>query len=715
MPKLSWQEPIQRIIYDIEDDDRVDGWGRIFRKQEKTDQGYILRDVQTGSLEPFSFERISRLIDDGDFEVDRGYYSKGAVELRLALGGLELKDFSKLTQDKVKYDAAMLDVYGAEFAVDGEIKMSDEKLPAVLKKISDEVQDPRSRAYYGKARFKFDPPSARTFREKWKKYHACGCNELSLIDKRSLNSRRSPLMKNLASYHLALEFAAKLGDTRRPGYKPMHKLLRQEVKKKNAESGGQGGWVHPCLTTFTKMVKRQKKFVLLTMRHDESVARNTHTITNRGFLVQRIGERIEVDETPTDAVEILQLSHLWDGMTPEEQESVPRVRLWLTTAVDAVSMYCPAMKFSLVRNSDTVLAVLRMMIEDKTEIARAAGAATPWFPVVAYTCGTDHGSALKSVGPLAALRGLGIKRANPQTGDPSRRPFGETLFHTIVKQSYDFLPGRTFSDYITRGNYNPAANAALFVDELNRYFVRDIIDRYHNTPRDRRSQDTPHNTYVRLSQESGLRPPIPKHRIRHIFGQEFTRKLTKGGVSFLGIRYQSDFLQEHFFNKEEVDVRIRVDEYDLEVSSICLPNGVWVSVENIINLPPRVTLWEWTTAGEALIERNGTAAEQDAPIMLAAVEAGRAMGDIGMSRIHAEPIEVLRQRAEALERRMFHVAGMSLSPLPTGTRVKEPSTSGKALVALIPGMKGPAKEMVPLPKPQFISDEDDQFGSGSVH
>ncbi|WP_182084507.1 Mu transposase C-terminal domain-containing protein [Aureimonas sp. ME7] len=120
-------------------------------------------------------------------------------------------------------------------------------------------------------------------------------------------------------------------------------------------------------------------------------------------------------------------------------------------------------------------------------------------------------------------------------------------------------------------------------------------------------------------------PPTPEER-RHIFGTLLERRVTKNGVRFMGLFYQSPELYALLAGRSRIDVLIRVDPSDLGSISVRLPNGR-------LTVPCRrhgmdgVTLDHWLMGARNLRSRFKTEAAASENIVLDAVRDIRAVAE----------------------------------------------------------------------------------------
>jgi putative transposase len=233
-----------------------------------------------------------------------------------------------------------------------------------------------------------------------------------------------------------------------------------------------------------------------------------------------------------------------------------------------------------------------------------------------------------------------------------------------------FFPGRTFSNYIQKGKRDPKEEAGMLIDELNRTFVREIVDRVNNSPRLNKSMETRHNAFVRLSQEYELIPPLSKDQIRNIFGIRLVkrRRLDRSGILLCGIRYNCHELQKLVTTKGPQHVLIIVDDQEAYAISVQLKPGVWVTAVNKSNIPSGVSLVDVIAANKYFRERNAGAAARTRPFIWDAVRDSWATGAAAATRAKLGTKPLTASAIEKLEKQLFREAGLAveLQPVPAG-------------------------------------------------
>ncbi|WFU07480.1 DDE-type integrase/transposase/recombinase (plasmid) [Rhizobium sp. CB3171] len=180
------------------------------------------------------------------------------------------------------------------------------------------------------------------------------------------------------------------------------------------------------------------------------------------------------------AFDIVQIDHtLADIIVVDRQYRKPLQRPWLTLAIDIASR---------------MIAGFYLTLEPPSTVSVALAVQHCVLPKEAWLAGLDIGAEWPVSGFPDAIhldnakefRSRALKRGAQEYGvDLIHRPVAtphygghiERLIGTMMGAVH-LLPGTTFSDIDERGDYDSAANAAMTLDELERWMALEIT-RYH--------------------------------------------------------------------------------------------------------------------------------------------------------------------------------------------------------------------------------------------
>jgi putative transposase len=435
----------------------------------------------------------------------------------------------------------------------------------------------------------------------------------------------------------------------RPTKKATYDLFKAEVSARNKELGlvGQGAIVPVSRKIFYREIQKIPAFEVYAARHGIEAAKRKFVMVSRGPDVTRPLEVVEMDEWSVQLHTLLINLKVWKRLTPEQQAAVPRTRIWLYAGICVATKCIVALRLARTPSAQDAVAAISMIGVDKTEIAKAAGAQTPWD----YYSGLeqvrhDAGASYVDDDVRSAIVDLGGAPFFPPSGNPSARGTIERVFRTIETGLHSFLTGRTFSNVKEKGDYESQNRASLTMEEYARAIVLYIVDVYHNRPHHGLGGQTPRNAWLELTKKYGLIPPPDTHQRRSIFGLKIERTLGERGIRFLGLHYQSHGIQEHRRKVGNVKLPVKVDPYDLGMISVMI-NGVWLEAQCTRDDFNGCRLETWLLTLADLRRRNVDAAKISEQVVHDAIKSIDALSQAAILRARLGPT---RPTAHQIER-----------------------------------------------------------------
>ncbi|WP_159450432.1 Mu transposase C-terminal domain-containing protein [Bradyrhizobium mercantei] len=359
---------------------------------------------------------------------------------------------------------------------------------------------------------------------------------------------------------------------------------------------------------------------------------------------------LERQEISTIAVKI----HEWDQLSPEAKRKAARERLVVHLAICGATRCVAGVRFSPTENKETANALLRMSVSDKARYARAAGCKSDW-PMAARpgSVHTDTGSAWIANEFRSSVADLRAIYETAPVGLPQMRSHGERMFGTIDRGLLPHFSGRTFGSTDEKGDYDPAAHASLFSENLGFVFVRYIVDKYHHTPHGGLNGMTPYNKWLQLVERYGILPPPSSDELRNVFGPRIERALDHRGVRVAGIHYQSPRLQEYRRKTGDGRVAVKFDPENLGNVSVWVDEG-WLTVPAMRGSFAGVHLDLWTEAVRDLRRRNLVQSALSQQYVDDAIRAISTMGHLAMARANIAAPTVSAEDLERSERELLY-------------------------------------------------------------
>lgn len=529
------------------------------------EQGWVLELADgSGCCHDFTHEKLSRLGSMGHIRVERNYYAPETTQFRLTTAGALISELdrapaARLTK-KQAYVEAFLELYQEKL-----IKKTDESIIANWDRLRSRAMN-YARGLLGGTNLAVSQdlnstPSPRTLRRWLDDYRHYGAH--GLIDVMSRRGNRNRLM---GPEELALMTREVQGyaSEKRPTMKTIHENVCIAINNRNQDRKAQNmrPYLLPSYETVRGAIHKLDPYQVTLLREGEEAARKRFAPVGKGLRLTRPLERIEIDENTIDVMSLAESAGLLALLTEEERTILgldkSKARWFLTVAICATTRCILGLVFSRSAQEAASLQVLQMILRDKGKWADTTGSLGAWdmhgTPALIVT---DNGSAFKSQKFRAACADLGITTLRAPAALPEIRARNERFFHSLTTGLHPRLPGRTFSSIRERGNSDPEKTAALTFDDLAFCLVRWIVDIYHNTPHAGLGGETPLRCWRRLNAEWGVQPPPTQKDRRVIFGQSLPRKLSREGVTVLGVRYHSDALARWMTTREERNVELR--------------------------------------------------------------------------------------------------------------------------------------------------------------
>ncbi|AUW43962.1 DDE-type integrase/transposase/recombinase [Rhizobium leguminosarum] len=493
-------------------------------------------------------------------------------------------------------------------------------------------------------------PTVKTFWRKHKLYHECGMDVLALVHRHHGPGPKLHAFDKeavLFAYTEARNFLDRL----KPKYAKVYAGYIAKLKKHN--KGKATPLAHVSRKKFVAMIKRFDAYEVTAARYGEAYAIKKFQRIARSYDIIRPGQRVEMDHFKVDLMSLLVETGLWMGLPEAMQKVIEDRRIHFVGIIDVATRYVLALKASLNPKAASAKAALRMMMTDKTALSDYVGSKTPWigklFPTAVYS---DNGSEFISEQTQSVFRNSGMTNLRPKAGAPKRRPFIESLFHTIGPMITAYFDGRTFSSVEEKGDYDPVLNSTLAVEELIKIFIFAICDVYHRKPHSGLGGNSPHNAWVQAIQDYDVRHPPGDAQMINIFGERFTRTMGDHGVTFMGLTFNSDRLHDLRTTLGEVEINIKVD-YEFAYCILAQGPDGWFPVPNTSGLDRNVTVWEWIEVRKQRLAVNEMYAKEGMDIYYDGLNRLRSIGLAATLRANIGPRAPTQADMEAIDRELF--------------------------------------------------------------
>lgn len=610
--------------------DRILIEGRAYQFVQRTEEGFVLRQDDTSGLcNTFSNEFLARISAAGRLRQEIDYYLPEDARRRLTVPIskiAELEPMQRVRHDRRSaYVAAFCELYaeGRIKKTEASIKTRENELIGLATKLCDRSLAGKSAAR-GKADDVTRAPSAKTILRWVKQDETDG--PIGLCDSwgRSGNStgRLHPEVQSAVTTSLRRYMTCD-----RPSIKSVHEHLHGLISSLNCEreKSGTDPLPYPSIKVITTAIKKLDCAVVTAARKGSDVARKNFRPVTSGVIVTRPLERVEIDSSPVDLMTFMTSVGLYELLTEEERVEIgldgSKSRWTLTLALCCATRCIVGLSLSRKATSEAALHVLEMIVSDKGQWADNVGSLSPWDMYgIPETIVTDCGNEYRSSSFRNACADLGCILEHAIAGTPEQRGRGERMFRTVGAGVCTRLSGRTFSDIATKGDADPAKRTALTIEDLNFCLIRWVVDIYHNTKHGGLGGKTPLETWRKLANEWGVRPPPDMDTRRLVFGRSFARKVSKKGIVIFGIHYHSEALAKLFMRDENASVDIRWHPRDIGKVLVQIGGG-WHEVPSSTPGFDGVDAQTWLAANRQERARDPGSRKRQLDIVLAAARA----------------------------------------------------------------------------------------------
>lgn len=617
----------------------------------------LVRCDGSGLHEVFSHGQLYQLLDADRLHIDPSYFSPAAGRLRQLHGDLKLTDLDPDTQKLVNWKADFVERFLKLERIDRRVTRSDPSLKRVIERIGRELDAERTlgspKRRPGMHAEMLVRPSPTQFRRWLKLFEDGGFERISLVPAYPRSGNRTPRIEpevRAIMNTIVPTYASNL----RPSGRKIHADLAAAIDALNSTRPPHLPPLKtPSLKTVYRAIAKLDAFHVLAGRKGKEYARKKFFVVHEGVDVTRLLERVEMDTWEVQLITLLVDMGLADKLSDEQRKAAQRVRCSLTAAIDCASRYILALDLRAGPPSSAgAIAALQMITADKTPLSSACGAQTPWHgrgsPELIVT---DRGAEFVHDHFRSTVADLGSTHVMPPAGLPQMRGTIERLFRTIDGTLLSCLSGRTYSNPQDRGDYNATEQASLTVDELRKILYR-WVEIYHNTPHEGLGGETPEDAWARLAKECEVKPAPAPSEARHIFGLRTQRRIGNRGIQFLGLRYQSEELQQYRREVNQRPVTIRVDPQNLGAISFRMGPS-WKPVPCVQDFAHGLTASDWIAATRRLRERHASLAAIRRPVVIAAINDIREMSAAAMNRSGLPSPVLTEDELRALEHDLY--------------------------------------------------------------
>ena len=419
--------------------------------------------------------------------------------------------------------------------------------------------------------------------------------------------------------------------------KPSINALHKEVRRRCVQQGLRP----PCWTSIRDRVAAIDPAELVSAREGAKAVRSRYHPVPGTYRIERAFEVVQIDHTLVDVIVV------------DRAHRQPLQRPWVTLAIDVASRMVAGFYLTLEPPSAlSVSLVIQHLVQSKLDWLDGLGIGADWPTAgLPETIHVDNAKEFRSKAMRRGAEEHGISLQYRPIGSPHYGGHIERLIGTMMGAAH-LLPGSTFSNIKDRGDYNSVANSAMTLDELEQWFVLEII-RYH-AERHRSLGIPPIAAWQEAVQrrDTPLRKPYDPEEFRIDFLPAVERMVRRDGIHLFGLRYWDDVLSI-WAGRQGRQLRVSYDPRDLSTVFVRGPDGQRYPVRFADLRHPPITLVEHRRAQTVLRERGRSL--EDENLIFAAIEEQRALVDTASSKT--------REARRFAERRDRALAGVEIATI----------------------------------------------------
>ncbi|EJC80816.1 integrase family protein [Rhizobium leguminosarum bv. trifolii WSM2297] len=659
-------KPLKNPIAEITREDRFIVEEDPYLVSAQIPGGLSFRHADEPWREPLelSNDQIWNYIKSGKAWIDEGAQNANVQALNLRFGGREFDSFTPDDQNRANMRKAIFEIYEEQCLKLGHISRSGDKFQKWINDnwhlVSKRVRCDVVIAESGKL-------TRSTFNRRYREYKASGRNMLSLVPKHT-----GPGRKTAPWTPEAHDFALQCARGFMSRLKPTKALIFAEYKAAlNAANRGrpeEDKLYQISRTKFDDIIASFPAFDVMAAREGEEYALKHFSPNLRSYNVVLPGKRVEIDEWKGDLFTFFAKAGALEGVTPQQRAKLRKIRLWLVFAIDVATRYVLAVKVAQAPNAEAALGMIRLIMTDKTSISQVAGAENLWVGVCKpRMLVSDHGSALTSDEVVTALNSLNIGVTRPPAGQPKKRPFIESLFHTIGPFLTRFFDGQTFRNIWEKGDYDPKAHASLAASEFAEIVVQTVNDFYHLRRHGSLGGQCPQDAWVDAVETYRVKPAPRAIDMLRAFGKVYTAPITSYGIVKNNVPYMNERLAEEALNRRTFEYKY--DETYINDILVKTQDGGWYKVPNTIDLVEDLALSEWDEANKELLAENAARTDKHSSTVHSFLLRNRENGKAATLRAGLDPAVPSAAKLAKMRKRIYTgVASGQTTGLPVDTK-----------------------------------------------
>lgn len=563
----------------------------------------LMRLDGTGTIERIEHAKLTVLRQEKDWRYDRNWFlPAGSREEFARPTGSSLSAMPEDKQDYLAWLHNLLTVV-RELRMNREIALSNSSIETNIGLIASRVNEREiARQQIGKTlragkklRIR-QLPSPRTILKYYRKFALAGFTIDPMLPR--ARAPRTPTHVDHEAEELLREGILLFASPQRPTKTEVFSQIDAQFRLENSRRASRG--LNELRTfsrrTVDRRIDRLDPFFVACHRLGPDKARALFSTSGAGLPKLFPMARIEMDEWKADVRTWFGKLGITERLPIEIRDKLPQGangRRWICAAIDVATRCIVGIRIASEPSSTEAVRLLRMVVQDKTEFAKAVGAQSAWeYHGGLGEVAADGGSAFQSTDFHTAVTDLQGNLHFPPVGIPELRATIERFFGTASTKLMPILSGRTFRSHEERGDYDSAGKTVLDDEDLLRILIKWIVDDYHHAPHGGLGGQSPAKRWKQLASDRFVVEPPDRHTRRAALGIELERTLSKQGILVATNHYSSPELREKFRHSRLRKFRVRVDPDDIGALSVLI-DGRWYDAPAVMGDLDGITMDAW--------------------------------------------------------------------------------------------------------------------------
>lgn len=523
--------------YRIRKDQRLKLKGREYIVVEALTNGDVkLQDAQSNVCIAYPKDHLVQGICNGSVSLidDNQSLVRKALQPNLSL------DFTALPEED-RADAKRIFEYIKEIL---EQKMDRKVLKAyipIIKVVADRIGDA-------------NPPSEATLYRRQRDFEASGGNIRSLVRVKGKGNTYIKVDSDIDK--IIKDVIAELFmDKQRLNVPAVYAAVVARIEERNSLRDEKDKLLLPAQSTIYRRVKKLDPYEVTKARYGKRLADAKFGILKSLKPPTRPLERVEIDHTKSDLMVVDEIRALLIG------------RPWLTVAIDKYSRCNLGICLSFTPPSYvTVMKCLIHAIKTKEYVQKE-------YPDIKHAWDTyglpegivvDNGKEFHSTHFEDACLQLQIAIQYAPPKIPWYKGSVERFFGSLNTELLHQQPGTTFSNYLDKGEYDPAKHAVIDLSLLRWKIHKWIVDVYHQD-KHRGVNDKP--SFLWNEGIKAYPPALPgsESELRVLLGKMAVKPITSVGITMFGLTYRDPALAILRRRHGNDRVRVKYDPMDLSM------------------------------------------------------------------------------------------------------------------------------------------------------